>query len=103
MDGLCEAWCGEYLVCDLERLREADGPAQAMSADLQENLVGDVVVRAEQQPGEDLRKGARLAVNVHRLQARRHGSGRDLAFEAAASPLDECGDQLAGILQPHRG
>src|SRR5205809_1312536 len=61
MDGLGEAAFGEHLVCDLERLREADGPAQAMSADLQENLVGDVVVRAEQQPGEDLRKGARLA------------------------------------------
>jgi hypothetical protein len=30
-------------------------------------------------------------------------SGRDLALDAAAGPLDECGDQLAGILQAHRG
>jgi hypothetical protein len=52
---------------------------------------------------EDLRKRARLAVNVDRLQARGHGSGRDLALDAAAGPLDECGDQLAGILQAHRG
>ena len=42
-------------------------------------------------------------MNVDRLQALRHGSGRDLALDAAARPLDECGDQLAGILQAHRG
>ena len=36
-------------------LFEADGPAQAVSADLQEDLVGDVVVRGAEQLGEDLR------------------------------------------------
>ena len=56
MDGLGEAVLGEHLVRDLERLLEADGPAQAMPADLQEDLVSDVVVRAEEQPGEDLRR-----------------------------------------------
>ena len=33
----------------------------------------------------------------HRLQAFGHGSGRDLAFEAAAGALDKCGDQLASM------
>jgi hypothetical protein len=45
---------GEHLVRDLERLLEADGPAQATPADLQEDLVGDVVVRAQEHPGKDL-------------------------------------------------
>jgi hypothetical protein len=58
---------GEHLVRDLERLLEADWPAQAVPADLQENLVGDVVVRRAEQLGEDLRKGTRLSVNVDRL------------------------------------
>src|SRR5829696_640604 len=58
VDGLSKAMPTEYLVCDLERLRKADRPAQATPADLQEDLVGDVVVRAEEQLGEDLRKGA---------------------------------------------
>src|SRR5947207_6147172 len=97
MDGLGEAMLGEHLVRDLERLLEADGPTQAMRADLQEDLVGDVVGRAEEQLGENLRKGARLAVNVDRLEALGHDSRRDLALDAAAGPLDECGDQLAGI------
>src|SRR5262245_28017333 len=57
MDGLSEAVLGEHLVRDLERLLEADGRAQAMRTDLQEDLIGNVVVRAEEQPGEDLRKG----------------------------------------------
>ena len=69
MDGLGEAVLGEHLVRDLKRLLEAHGPAQAMPADLQEDLVGDVIVRADEQLGENLRKGARLAVNVDRLQA----------------------------------
>ena len=103
MDGLGEAVLGEHLVRDPERLLEADAPAQAMPANLQEDLVSDVVVRADEQPGEDLRKGARLAVNVDRLQAVGHGSGRDLALDAAAGPLEECGDQFAGILQAHHG
>src|SRR6476620_6222321 len=51
MDGLGEALLGEPLVRDLERLLEADGPAQAMPAELQEDLVSDVVVRAEEQFG----------------------------------------------------
>ena len=42
-------------------------------------------------------------MNVDRLQSLGHGSGRDLALHAAAGPLDERGDQLAGILQAHRG
>src|ERR1700722_2199923 len=42
MDGYGEAMRGQHLVRDLERLFEADGPAQAVSADLQEDLVGDV-------------------------------------------------------------
>ena len=67
MDGVGEALRGEQLVRDLERLLEADWPAQAVSADLQEDLVGDVVVRGAQQLGEDFRKGTRLSVNVNRL------------------------------------
>src|SRR5262245_52098299 len=79
VDGFGEALPGEHLVRDLERLLQAHGPAQALPADLQEDLVGDVVVRAKQQPGKDLRNGARLAMNVDRLQAFGHCSGRDLA------------------------
>src|SRR5262245_32087472 len=44
LDRLGEAVPGEHRVRDLERLLEADRPAQAMPADLQEDLVGDVVV-----------------------------------------------------------
>ena len=43
----------------------ADWPAQAVRADLQEDL--DVVVRGAEQLDEDLRKGTRLSVNVDRL------------------------------------
>jgi hypothetical protein len=74
-----------------------------MRTDLQEDLISNVVVRAEEQPGEDLREGARLVVNIDWLQAFGHGSGRELALDAAAGPLDECADQLAGILQAYRG
>ena len=42
-------------------------------------------------------------MNVDRLQARGHGSGRDLAGDPAAGALDEGGYQLAGIFQAHRG
>src|SRR3954468_11603226 len=47
LDGLGEAVPDEHLVRDLERLLEADGAAQAMPADLQEDLVRDVVIRVE--------------------------------------------------------
>src|SRR5215472_2372359 len=80
MDGCGEAMRGEHFVRDLERLLEADWPAQAMPANFQEDLVGDVVVRGAEQLGEDLRKGARLSVNVDRLEYLRHRSGRDLAL-----------------------
>ena len=82
---------------DFSRL---DGSTQG-PPDLQEDLVGDVVVRAEEQPLEDLREGARLAMHVDRLQpvGQTRGAGRDLPLDAAAGPLDECGDQLAGIFQ----
>src|SRR4029077_18217125 len=84
MDGRGEAVRGEHLVRDLERLLEADRPAQAVRADLQEDLVGGVVVRGAEQLGEDLRKSTRLAVNVNRLQSLGYGSDRDLALHAAA-------------------
>jgi hypothetical protein len=57
MNGIGEAVPDEHLVRNLERLFEADWPAQGMPADLQEDLVSDVVVRAEEQPGKYLRKG----------------------------------------------
>src|SRR4029078_12906166 len=103
IDGRGKTVRGEHPVRHLERLLEADWPAQAVSADLQEDLVGDVVVRGAEQRDEYLRKGTRLSVNVDRLQSLGYGSGRDLALHAAARPLDERGDQLAGILQAHRG
>jgi hypothetical protein len=43
LDGRRKAVRGEHLVRDLEPLLEADGPAQAVSADLREGLVGNVV------------------------------------------------------------
>src|SRR5450432_3246694 len=102
MDRRAKALRGEHLVCDLERLFEADWPAQPAPADLQEDLVRDVVVRGAEQRDEDLRKGTRLSMNIDRLQSSRYGSSRDVALHAAASALDECGDQLAGILETHR-
>src|SRR5262249_45990614 len=66
MDGHGEAMGSKHLVRDIERLLEADWPAQPMRANLQEDLVGNVVVRGAQQLGEDLRKGTRLSVNVDR-------------------------------------
>ena len=103
VDGRGEAVCGEHLVRYLERLLEADWPAQAVRADLQEHLVGNVVVRGTAQLDEDLRKGTRLSVNVDRLESHGYASGRDLALHAAAGPLDERRDQFAGILQAHGG
>src|SRR6476660_9323422 len=101
MNFLIEAVLDEHLVQDLQRFLEADGSAER-TADLQAHLVGDVIVRGDEQSGEDLRKGARL-VNVDRLQTLGHRSGRDLAVHAAAGLLDEGGDQLASVLQAYRG
>src|SRR5262249_35050935 len=103
MDGYGKAVRDEHLVRDLERLLEADWPAHTVRSDLQEDLVGSVVVRSAEQLDEDLRKGSRLSVNVDRLESLGYGSGRDLALHGAAGPLDERGDQFAGILQAHRG
>src|SRR5262245_42320138 len=72
------------------------------AADREEAVVGDVVVRAEQQLGEDLRKVAGLAMSVDRLQALGHRACRDVALDVAAGALDERGDQLAGVFQAHR-
>src|SRR4029079_1502786 len=86
MDGRGETVRGEHLVRDLECLLEAHGPAQELCAELQEDLVGDVVVRYAEQLDEDIRKGTRLSVNVDRLQSLGYESGRDLALHAAAGP-----------------
>ncbi len=45
MEGASEAVRGERLIGDFERLLEADRPAEAPAADLQEDLVGGEVVR----------------------------------------------------------
>src|SRR5271168_2838289 len=63
VDGPGEAPCGEHLVCDLERLLEADRSTQAVPADLEEDLVRGIVVRIEKELGEDFGKRARLPVN----------------------------------------
>src|SRR5277367_6133731 len=68
-----------------------------MPADLQEHLVGGIIVRVEEESDQDLREAARLSVNINRLQALGHGSNRDFAFHIATGPPDECGDQLAGV------
>src|SRR5579872_1176572 len=49
MDRRGEAVRGKHSVRDLERLLEADWPAELAPADLQEDLVGDVVVRGAEQ------------------------------------------------------
>src|ERR1700731_1266429 len=67
MNGCGEAMPGEHLVRDLKRLLEANWPAQAVPANLKEDLVSDVVVRGAEHLDEDLRKGTRLSVNVDRL------------------------------------
>src|SRR6202034_1629789 len=102
MDGVSKAARGEHLVRDLKRLLETDRPAQLMATDLQEDLVGGIIVRVEEESDQDLREAARLSVNGDRLQALRHGSNRDFAFHIAAGPSDECGDQLAGVSEADR-
>jgi len=102
MDGVGEAVGGQHVVGHLKRLLEADRTAQSASAELQEDLIGGIVVRVKEQLGEDLRQGARLSVNVDRLQSLGHGSDRDLAMDAVAGALDEGCDQLAGVLEADR-
>src|ERR1700733_4647229 len=68
-----------------------------MAADLQEDLVGGIIVRVEEESDQDLREAARLSVHDDRLQALGHGSNRDFAFHAAAGAPDEGGDQLARV------
>ena len=53
----------------------------------QEDLVGDVVFEARSKSTREPVKGARLAVNIDRLQALGHGSGRELTLKAAAGLL----------------
>ena len=57
MDGVAKPVADKHLVRDLPRLLEADGCTQAMCAHLEEDLVCDVVVRREEQLGEDFPKG----------------------------------------------
>src|SRR5208283_1522418 len=102
MDGRGKAVRRKHLVCDLKRLLEADRGPEPAPADLQEDLVGDVVVRVAEQRDENLGERTRLPVNINRLEALGDGSGRDLSVDAAARPLDESGDQLARILEAHR-
>jgi hypothetical protein len=54
---------GEHLVCDLERLLQSDGATETVPADFKEKLIGNVVVRADEQLVKNLREGARLAIN----------------------------------------
>ena len=103
IDGIGEAVRGEDFVRRFERLVETDGAAVALGADLQEDLVGDVVVRADEQLVDDRPEAARLAMNIDRLEALGHGPGGDLALHAAAGAADERGDQLAGIEQAQLG
>src|SRR4051812_32468271 len=70
IDGRGKIVCGEHLVRDPERLLEADWRAEAVRTDLEEDLVGNVVVRGAEQLHEDLRKGAGLPVNVDWLKSR---------------------------------
>src|SRR5215203_5514243 len=58
LDGFGEAVRDEYLIRDPPRLLEAYGCPEAMRAHLEEDLVGDVVVRGEEQFGKDLGQGA---------------------------------------------
>ncbi len=45
MDGIGKAVRGEPCVCDLKRLLETDRAAELMAPDLQEDLVGGIIVR----------------------------------------------------------
>src|SRR5271165_6068459 len=102
MDGRGEPVRFQHSVRNLKRFLKADRRAKAVPADLQKDLVGDIIVGGAEQLDEDLRKGARLSVNVDWHQSIGYGSGRDPALHAAAGLLDERGDQLAGILEAHR-
>ena len=58
VNGLAKALRGEHRVRDVERLLETDRPAQSMGPDLQEDLVGGIVIRVEEEFDQDLREGA---------------------------------------------
>src|ERR1700679_1572717 len=94
MDGCGEAVRDEHLIRDLQRFLEADRPAQPAPANLQEDLVGGVIVRGAEQVDKDFQKRTGLSVNVDRLQSFRYESRRDLAVHAASGPFDERGDHL---------
>ena len=64
MDRRVETMGGENFIRDLERFLEADRSAQATPADLEEDLVRDIVVRGSEQLDEDLRKRTRLPMHV---------------------------------------
>ena len=73
-----------------------------MCANLQEDLVGDIVVRPQQHLGQDLRQGAGLAVHMDGLKSLGNGSDRYLAFNAAAGLSDKDGEKLAGVAHADR-
>src|ERR1700733_12357822 len=73
-----------------------------MPADLQEHLVGGIIVRVEEESDQDLREAARLSGNGDWLQAFGRRSNRDFAFHTAAGAPDERGDQLAGVSEADR-
>src|SRR3954469_10612999 len=95
--------CREHRARDRNRLLKAYRTAEAFRADLEEYLIGDVVVRTVEELAENLGQRARLAVNVDRGKASGHGSGCDFAADDAAGLLDEGGKKLAGVLQARRG
>ena len=102
MNGAGDALRGEHLIRHFKRLLEADRTAQAMGADLEEDLVGGEVVRIEEELGEDFRQAARLPVNIDRLEILGHGSDRDFAMDGAAGPPDEGADQFARVFEAER-
>ena len=74
-----------------------------MRPDLQKHLVGYVIIRADEQLVQDLRKRTRLPVHIDWRQTGGHGPSRDLALHAAPGLFDERREQLACILQAQRG
>ena len=103
VDRVGKAVRGEHGVRDLKRLLDAYRAAQLMSPDLQEDLVGGKVVGVEEKSDEDLRKAARLLVNIDRLEALGRLANRDVALHATAGPPDERGDQFARVSEAELG